>query len=73
MRIRTFSAVLCFIAVAGLVLSPSIFAAPPDQILIGEPATLSGKHAKAGEQSTAGVEAIGLEPSSIVWNPWSKP
>jgi len=58
MRIRMFSAVLCFIAVAGLVFSPSIFAAPPDHILIGEPATLSGKHAKAGEQASGGIEAI---------------
>jgi branched-chain amino acid transport system substrate-binding protein len=53
-----FVAVFCFVALAGLVFTPPGIAAPPAQILIGEPATISGAHAKAGEQSTNGVEAI---------------
>ena len=58
MRNRMFSTVFCFIAFAGLALAPSVLAAPPAKILIGEPATLSGKYAKAGEQASGGIEAI---------------
>ena len=60
MRNRFVTIASCFFALAGLLVVPSVFAAPdpPAQILIGEPATLSGAHAKAGEQSTGGIEAI---------------
>jgi branched-chain amino acid transport system substrate-binding protein len=58
MKRMKFVAVFCFVALAGLVFAPPGIAAPPAQILIGEPATISGAHAKAGEQSTNGVEAI---------------
>jgi len=58
MRNRMFSTVFCFIALAAFAFAPSVLAAPPAKILIGEPATISGKHAKAGEQSVNGVEAI---------------
>ncbi|MGA7105531.1 MAG: amino acid ABC transporter substrate-binding protein, partial [Candidatus Deferrimicrobiaceae bacterium] len=50
--------VFCFVALAGFVFSTSALAEVPGKIRIGEPATLSGKHAKAGEQSTNGVAAI---------------
>ena len=58
MRNRIFVTVFCLAALVGFVFPPSTFAAPPAKILIGEPATISGKHAKAGEQSTNGVAAI---------------
>jgi branched-chain amino acid transport system substrate-binding protein len=58
MKNRTFVTVFCLAALVGFVFPPSTFAATPAQILIGEPATISGKHAKAGEQSVNGVEAI---------------
>jgi len=58
MRNRIFATVFCLAALVGFVFPPSTFAAPPAKILIGEPATISGKHAKAGEQSTNGVAAI---------------
>jgi ABC-type branched-subunit amino acid transport system substrate-binding protein len=48
----------CIVALAGFLCSTSVPAEVPDKILIGEPATISGAHAKAGEQSTNGVEAI---------------
>ncbi|HEU5360312.1 MAG TPA: ABC transporter substrate-binding protein, partial [Candidatus Deferrimicrobiaceae bacterium] len=51
-------AAFCFVAFACLFFAQPVFAAPPAQILIGEPATISGTHAKAGEQSVHGVEAI---------------
>ncbi|MCF8028305.1 MAG: amino acid ABC transporter substrate-binding protein [Desulfobacteraceae bacterium] len=38
-------------------LPASAFAAPPDEIVIGHPACLSGKYAKAGEQAVGGIEA----------------
>ena len=58
MRNQIFATVFCLAALVGFVFPPSTFAAPPAKILIGEPATISGKHAKAGEQSTNGVAAI---------------
>jgi len=58
MKSRIFTTVLCLAALVGFVFTPSVSADVPAKILIGEPATLSGKHAKAGEQSTGGVEAI---------------
>jgi branched-chain amino acid transport system substrate-binding protein len=58
MKNRIFATVFCLAALVGFVFPPSTFAAPPAQILIGEAATISGKHAKAGEQSVNGVEAI---------------
>ena len=60
MNNRIFATVFCLAALVGFVFAPSVFAAPdvPAKILIGEPATISGKHAKAGEQSVGGVEAI---------------
>jgi branched-chain amino acid transport system substrate-binding protein len=70
MKNRIFTTVFCLAALVGFVFASSVFmaqpasaaspafAAPPAQILIGEPATISGKHAKAGEQSVNGVEAI---------------
>ncbi len=35
----------------------SAYAAPPEKIVIGHPACLSGKYAKAGEQAVGGIEA----------------
>ncbi len=58
MKRRIFTTVVCLAALVGLVFAPSVFAEVPGKIRIGEPATLSGKHAKAGEQSTNGVQAI---------------
>ena len=58
MKKRIFTTLFCLAALVGFVFPPSTFAAPPAQILIGEAATISGKHAKAGEQSVNGVEAI---------------
>jgi ABC-type branched-subunit amino acid transport system substrate-binding protein len=58
MKNRMISTVFCFVALAGFAFSPSVLAAPPAKILIGEPATLSGKYAKAGEQAAGGIEAI---------------
>jgi branched-chain amino acid transport system substrate-binding protein len=58
MKTRIFSRVFCFIALAAFVFTTSALADVPAKILIGEPATISGKHAKAGEQSVGGVEAI---------------
>jgi branched-chain amino acid transport system substrate-binding protein len=51
-------AVFCFAALAGILFATPVPAEVPAQILIGEPATISGAHAKAGEQSVNGVEAI---------------
>ena len=53
-----FVAVFWSVALAGILLATPVSADVPAQILIGEPATISGAHAKAGEQSTGGVEAI---------------
>ncbi|MGA6994431.1 MAG: amino acid ABC transporter substrate-binding protein [Candidatus Deferrimicrobiaceae bacterium] len=58
MKNRIFMTMIGLAALVGFVIAPSAFAETPAKILIGEPATLSGKHAKAGEQSTGGVEAI---------------
>jgi branched-chain amino acid transport system substrate-binding protein len=58
MKKRLLIALPCIVALAGLLCSTSILAEVPEKILIGEPATISGAHAKAGEQSTGGVEAI---------------
>ena len=58
MKKRLLTTICCIVALAGLVFAPSVFAETPAKILIGEPATISGAHAKAGEQSTGGVEAI---------------
>jgi branched-chain amino acid transport system substrate-binding protein len=58
MKRRIFTTMFCLAALVGFVFAPSVFAETPAKILVGEPATLSGKHAKAGEQSTGGVEAI---------------
>ncbi len=51
-------AVFCFVALSALLFATSVPADVPAQILIGEPATITGAHAKAGEQSVHGVEAI---------------
>jgi len=58
MNRHIFRTVLCIVALAGFLLAVPVSAEVPAKILIGEPATLSGKHAKAGEQSTGGVDAI---------------
>lgn len=51
-------AVFCFVALSALLFATSAPADVPAQILIGEPATITGAHAKAGEQSVNGVEAV---------------
>ncbi len=48
----------CFIVLAGLLFATPVLADLPDKILIGEPATLSGKYAKAGEQAAGGIQGI---------------
>ena len=55
---RFLRSVLCVLAFSGFVLASSSRADVPGKILVGEPATISGAHAKAGEQSVGGVEAI---------------
>ena len=59
MRNRKFSTVFCFIALAGLAFAPSVLAEHHGEpkILIGHPAALSGKYAKAGEQAVGGIMA----------------
>lgn len=51
-------AAACLLALSGFVFAIPVHAQVPEKILIGEPATMSGAHAKAGEQSVGGVEAI---------------
>jgi branched-chain amino acid transport system substrate-binding protein len=58
MKSRKFITVFSFVALAGFLFATSALADVPAKILIGEPATISGKHAKAGEQSVNGVVAI---------------
>lgn len=53
-----FVAVSCLVALAGFIFVTPVSAIVPSQILIGEPATITGTHAKAGEQSINGVQAI---------------
>ena len=48
--------VIIFIAIFGLFVSTNAFAAPK-KLVIGHPACLSGKYAKAGEQAIGGIKA----------------
>ena len=46
-----------FFVVLGFLLATSALAAPPSKLVIGHPACLSGKYAKAGEQAVGGIKA----------------
>ena len=50
-------ALLIITVFIGWIAVARICAASPDQIVIGHPACLSGKYAKAGEQAVGGIEA----------------
>jgi branched-chain amino acid transport system substrate-binding protein len=49
--------IICIMAALALAMSTPSFAAPK-KIVIGHPACLSGKYAKAGEQALGGIKAI---------------
>jgi branched-chain amino acid transport system substrate-binding protein len=52
-----FAVVVCFVAVFGFFLSTGSLFAAPKKVVIGHPACLSGKYAKAGEQAVGGIKA----------------
>lgn len=54
---RNYLKIIILIAVFGLFLSTNALAAPTDKLVIGHPACLSGKYAKAGEQAIGGIKA----------------
>ncbi len=49
--------VMVFLTSFGLLLAANGFAAQTDKLVIGHPACLSGKYAKAGEQAIGGIKA----------------
>jgi branched-chain amino acid transport system substrate-binding protein len=53
---RSFTGIICFLGVFVLIFSSPAWAAPKT-IVIGHPACLSGKYAKAGEQALGGIKA----------------
>jgi len=53
---RNYLKVLIFMTIFGLLFAANAFAAPA-KIVIGHPACLSGKYAKAGEQAIGGIKA----------------
>lgn len=55
MKLKTIITILGVTIVSGMILSSVAFAA--SEILIGHPACLSGKYAKAGEQALGGIKA----------------
>jgi branched-chain amino acid transport system substrate-binding protein len=55
MKKRILSLVICFAAVFGFLLATNALAV--DKVVIGHPACLSGKYAKAGEQAIGGIKA----------------
>ena len=57
MKNRYFIGFICLVASLALVFTADAMAAPK-QIVIGHPACLSGKYAKAGEQALGGIKAI---------------
>jgi branched-chain amino acid transport system substrate-binding protein len=57
MKNRYFVGLMSLVAAFMLVFAPNVFAAPK-KIVIGHPACLSGKYAKAGEQALGGIKAI---------------
>jgi branched-chain amino acid transport system substrate-binding protein len=54
---RNYLKVLIFMSIFGLLYATNSFAAPPNKLVIGHPACLSGKYAKAGEQAIGGIKA----------------
>jgi len=56
MKRNYFKTVIIFIAIVGLFISAHALAAPK-KLVIGHPACLSGKYAKAGEQAMGGIKA----------------
>ena len=56
MKKKKFLVCLCVVSILSFIFSTSILAAPK-RIVIGHPACLSGKYAKAGEQAVGGIEA----------------
>jgi branched-chain amino acid transport system substrate-binding protein len=58
MRVGRMMKVVGLIAAIALIIPTQAWSAAKSQIVIGHPATLSGKYAKAGEQAVGGVKAI---------------
>jgi len=56
MKKNKFLVCLCVLSIVSFIFSTSILAAP-EKIVIGHPACLSGKYAKAGEQAVGGIKA----------------
>jgi branched-chain amino acid transport system substrate-binding protein len=56
MKRRHFAAVISFVTIMGLLFAAQALAA--SKVVIGHPACLSGKYAKAGEQAIGGVKAV---------------
>lgn len=56
MKKNKFLVCLCVQSIVSFIFSTSILAAP-EKIVIGHPACLSGKYAKAGEQAVGGIKA----------------
>jgi len=54
---KNYLRVLIFMSIFGLLYATNSFAAPPNKLVIGHPACLSGKYAKAGEQAIGGIKA----------------
>jgi branched-chain amino acid transport system substrate-binding protein len=54
---RNYLRATIFVTAFGLLLATSAFAAPADKLVVGHPACLSGKYAKAGEQAIGGIKA----------------
>ncbi len=57
MRRGYLTVVMVFLTSFGLLLAANGFAAQTDKLVIGHPACLSGKYAKAGEQAIGGIKA----------------
>ncbi len=57
MKRRTFVTLVTLVVAFGLMATPAVQAKAVNEVLIGHPAALSGKYAKAGEQAVGGVQA----------------
>jgi branched-chain amino acid transport system substrate-binding protein len=56
MKRRILTTAIVFVAIFGFLFAPHVMAA--SKIVIGHPACLSGKYAKAGEQAIGGIKAV---------------
>lgn len=57
MKRRTVVTLVTLVVAFGLMATPAVQAKAVNEVLIGHPAALSGKYAKAGEQAVGGVQA----------------